>query len=155
MAGRLARELKQAKPFGSLEQEASLNVMRTAAVIEQATEAALKPHGISATQYNALRILRGAGPAGLSCQEVGARMVRLESDLTRLFDRMQARKLITRARSADDRRVVVVRIAPAGKKLLAALDDVVAGLGKRLLGRLGERKLRLLIDLAEEARAAP
>jgi DNA-binding MarR family transcriptional regulator len=155
VAGRLARELKQAKPFGSLEQEASLNLMRTAAVIEQATEAALKPHGISATQYNALRILRGAGPAGLSCQEVGARMVRLEPDLTRLFDRMEARKLITRARSADDRRVVVVRIAPAGKKLLASLDDVVAGLGKRLLGRLGERKLRLLIDLAEEARAAP
>jgi DNA-binding MarR family transcriptional regulator len=155
VAGRLARELKQAKPFGSLEQEASLNIMRTAAVIEQATEAALKPHGISATQYNALRILRGAGPAGLSCQEVGARMVRLESDLTRLFDRMEARKLITRARSADDRRVVVVRIAPAGKKLLASLDDVVAGLGQRLLGRLGERKLRLLIDLAEQARAAP
>jgi len=155
VAGRLARELKQAKPFRSLEQEASLNIMRTAAVIEQATEAALKPHGISATQYNALRILRGAGLAGLSCQEVGARMVRLESDLTRLFDRMEARKLITRARSADDRRVVMVRIAPAGKKLLASLDDVVAGLGKRLLGRLGERKLRLLIALAEQARAAP
>lgn len=154
MAGGLARELRQARPFASSAEEACLNIMRTAAVIEQATEATLKPHGISATQYNALRILRGAGPAGLSCQEVGARMLRLEPDLTRLFDRMQARRLITRARSTNDRRVVVVRIAPSGTRLLSELDEVVAGLGKRLLGRLGARKLRRLIDLTEEARAA-
>lgn len=151
--GKLAREIQQVKPFGSLEQEAYLNLQRTAAVLEQALEGALKPHGISATQYNALRILRGAGSNGLSCQEVGARMIRPESDLTRLFDRLEARGFLTRARSREDRRVVLVRIAPAGTKLLASLDDVVEGVHERLLGPMGEKKLRRLVELCEEARA--
>lgn len=150
--GRLADEIKQSKPFASLEQEAALNIQRTAAVLEQAAESTLRVHGISATQYNALRILRGAGPKGLPCQEVGARMIRLDPDLTRLFDRLEARALISRSRSTEDRRVVLVRIAPAGTKLLASLDDVVEESLKHLLGRLGEKKLRLLIELSEEAR---
>src|SRR5579863_2705805 len=104
---RLADEIKQSRPFPSLEVEAALNLQRTAAIIEQATESTLKPHGISATQYNALRILQGAGSKGLSCQEVGARMIRPDADLTRLFDRLEARGLIRRARSTQDRRVVV------------------------------------------------
>jgi DNA-binding MarR family transcriptional regulator len=150
--GKLAQEIKQSKPFTSLEQEAALNVQRTAAVFEQAGEGALKPHGISSTQYNALRILRGAGPKGLSCQEVGARMVRLDPDLTRLFDRLEARGLLSRARSEEDRRVVLVRLAPAGARLLASLDGVMEDLLKKMLGRLGEKKLQLLIELCEEAR---
>jgi DNA-binding MarR family transcriptional regulator len=149
--GKLAQEIKQSKPF-TLEQEAALNVQRTAAVFEQAAEGALKPHGISATQYNALRILRGAGPKGLPCQEVGARMVRLDPDLTRLFDRLEARGLLARERSEEDRRVVLVRLAPAGVRLLASLDGVIEELLKKMLGRLGEKKLRLLVELCEEAR---
>lgn len=148
-------DLKPTKPFRSLEQEAFLTLLRTAAVLEQALEAVLRPQGISATQYNALRILRGAGPKGLSCQEVGARMIRLEPDLTRLFDRLEAKGLIGRARSAEDRRVVVVRIAPAGTKLLASLDVVVEALHRKVLGPLGERKLQALIGLSEEVRNLP
>ncbi|MBI3271235.1 MAG: MarR family transcriptional regulator [Planctomycetes bacterium] len=152
MANKLAHEIRQSKPFASLEQEAYLNLQRTAAVLERALEETLKPHGISATQYNALRILRGAGPNGLSCQEVGARMIRFEPDLTRLFDRLEARGLIGRTRSEEDRRVVLVRIAPPGTKLLASLDDVVEGLHKKPLVPMGEKKLRQLIDLCEELR---
>lgn len=152
MGSGLSREIKQTKPFGSLEAEAALNVQRTAAVLEQRMEELLRPHGISATQYNALRILRGSGPKGLPCQEVGARMIRLEPDLTRLFDRLESRGFITRARSEEDRRVVLVRIAPPGTTLLASLDGPVAGELKRTLGRMGERKLRLLISLSEEMR---
>jgi len=153
MAGKLAEEIKQTKPFASLEQEAALNIQRTAAVLEQTFEAALKPHGISATQYNALRILRGAGPKGLSCQEVGARMIRLEPDLTRLFDRLEARGFLTRTRGEEDRRVVQVRIAQAGTKLLASLDGELEGFLKKRLGRMSEKKLRQMIDLSEEARS--
>ncbi len=126
--------------------------MKTAAFLEQAVGQALKPHGISATQYNALRILRGAGPKGVSCQEVASRMIRPEPDLTRLFDRIEARGLIRRARSEEDRRVVRVRIAPAGMKLLALLDDVMDGFARKLLGRLGRKKLQALIDLCAETR---
>jgi DNA-binding MarR family transcriptional regulator len=152
MAGKLAQDIKQTKPFASLEEEAALNMQRTSALLEQAFEAALKPHGISATQYNALRILRGAGPKGLSCQEVGARMIRLDPDLTRLFDRLEARGFISRTRGEEDRRVVQVRIAPDGTKLLGSLQ-VLEELLKNGLARMGEQKLRKLIDLCEEARS--
>jgi DNA-binding MarR family transcriptional regulator len=150
---KLAEEIRQAKPFRSLEQEAYLNLQRTAAVLEQAFEEALKPRGISVTQYNALRILRGAGSTGISCQEVGSRMIRWDPDLTRLFDRLETRGFLVRARSESDRRVVLVRIAPAGTKLLASLDAVVDALHRKTLGGLGEKNLRLLIELTEEVRS--
>ena len=153
MGSKLANEIRQDKPFASLEQEAYLNLQRTAAILEQALEETLKPHGISATQYNTLRILRGAGTKGLSCQEVGSRMIRLEPDLTRLFDRLEARGLIGRARSQEDRRVVIVRISLSGTRLLASLDGVVEGLHKKALGRLGEGKLRQFIELSEALRS--
>lgn len=153
MGKKLADEIKQGKPFGSIEEEACLNVQRTAAVLEQALEETLKPHGISATQYNALRILRGAGTKGLSCQEVGSRMIRLVPDITRLLDRLEAKGFISRARSEEDRRIVVVRIALSGTKLLAALDSVVQGLHRNVLGLLGEKKLRLMVELSEEMRS--
>jgi len=153
MSGRLAAEIQQTKPFGSLEEEAILNLHRTASILEQAESEALKPHGLSLTQYNALRILRGAGPKGLACQELAGRMITRDPDVTRLLDRLEARKLIERARSNEDRRVVVTRISGAGLKLLATLDAVMRGLPKKVLGHLGEKRLRSLIDLLEEARS--
>ena len=152
MVGRLAGEIKQTKAFGSLEGEALLNIHRAAAILEQAAGEALRPYGLSPTQYNVLRILRGAGPAGLGCQEIAERMVTRDPDITRLLDRLEGRKFIKRARSKEDRRVVVVRLAEAGASLLASLDSSIESLPKRLLGHLGERRLRLLIDLLELAR---
>src|SRR5258706_3777957 len=106
MSGRLEREIRQGKPFGSPEEEAALNVHRTSAVLEEAFAGELRPRGLTGTQYNALRILRGAGPAGLPCGEVGNRMVRSDPDVTRLLDRLAARCLVARARGPVDRRVV-------------------------------------------------
>lgn len=150
--GRLRDEIKQSRPFASLEEEAILGAQRTASVLEQAVSAALKPHELSSTQYNALRILRGAGKAGLACQEIAERMVTRDPDITRLVDRLEARKLIERARSPRDRRVVVVRISEAGKRLLASMDSTIEALPRRILGHLGPRRLRLLIELLERAR---
>jgi DNA-binding MarR family transcriptional regulator len=152
VVGRLAGEIKQTKAFGSLEGEALLNIHRAAAILEQAAGEALRPYGLSPTQYNVLRILRGAGRAGLGCQEIAERMVTRDPDITRLLDRLEGRKFIKRARSKEDRRVVVVRLAEAGASLLASLDSSIESLPKRLLGHLGERRLRLLIDLLELAR---
>jgi DNA-binding MarR family transcriptional regulator len=155
MAGRLAGEIRQAKPFGSLEEEAYLNLLRTASVVEQAVAGILKPHGLSSTQYNALRILRGAGPRGLACQEIAGRMIARDPDITRLLDRLEARALVGRARSPVDRRVVVTRISAKGLKLLASMDSAARQLPKRVLGHLGEKKLRTLIDHLEQARSGP
>src|SRR5205823_14395790 len=110
MSGKLAKEIKQTKPFSSAAEEAILNIQRTASVLGQQFAEALKPHGLSETQYNALRILRGAGSHGLACQAIAERMINRDPDITRLLDRLEARNLIQRARSTQARRVLVTRI---------------------------------------------
>src|SRR5688572_19534039 len=151
MPGKLAAEIKQSRPFGSMAEEAILNVQRTSSLLNQTVSDALKPYGLSETQYNVLRILRGA-PKGLACQEIAERMITRDPDITRLLDRLEGRDLIGRARSEEDRRVVVTRISPEGLKLLGSLDAVMRDLPKKMLGHLGEKRLRILIGLLEEAR---
>ena len=148
----LKTELKQRQPFRSLGHEAHLSILRTAAELEHAFESALKPHGITATQYNVLRILRGAGPAGLCRNEIGARMVRRVPDVTRLLDRMEDVKLIARERGGDDRRFVTTRITAAGLKVLAALDPVADEFADTVLGHLGDARLQTLVDLLGRVR---
>jgi DNA-binding MarR family transcriptional regulator len=152
MRKRLRDEIKQQKPFESLEQEALLNVLHTADILMQRIAAVLKPFKLSHSQYNVLRILRGAGPEGLACQEVAERMITRDPDITRLLDRLEARGLVTRARDQKDRRVVTVRITPEGLRLLEALDQPIAELDRQPLQHLGEQRLRALIQLLELAR---
>ena len=152
MAKRLRDEIQQQKPFASLEQEALLSVLRTADVLMQRITAVLKPFNLSHSQYNALRILRGAGPDGLACQEVAERMITRDPDITRLLDRLEARGLVTRTRDQKDRRVVMARITPEGERLLAALDQPIAEVDRQPLQHLGEQRLRALIQLLELAR---
>jgi DNA-binding MarR family transcriptional regulator len=152
MVPSLQSELKQGKPFHSLEHEAMLSVARTAAVLEHGTAEALKPHGLTLTQYNALRILRGAEPEGLCRNEVRDRLVARVPDATRLLDRLEEMGLVVREREGDDRRFVRSRITRAGLDLLRPLDTVLQALHTKQLGHLGERKLRTLISLLGEAR---
>jgi len=154
MGGKLAKEIQQTKPFSSPAEEAILNIQRTAGVLGQLFAETLKPHGLTEVQYNALRILRGAGKAGLSCQEIADRMITRDPDITRLVDRLAARSLVERARSEEDRRVVVTRITAAGMKMLSSIDDAARTVPEQALGHLGDKKIRTLIDLLEEARKA-
>ena len=152
MSGRLKAEIKQTKPFASLKTEAILNVQRTGDEFTRATTEALKPANISPTQYNALRILQGAGKNGWTCSEIAERMVTRDPDITRLVDRLEDRGLVQRVRSEEDRRVVNVRITAKGSKTLADLEPVVAQLEKNLLANFSEERLKLLINLLEDAR---
>lgn len=155
MPGALQGELRQRKPFGSLEHEAVLSIARTAAVLDHGIAEALRSHALTPTQYNALRILRGAEPEGLCRNEVRDRLVARVPDATRLLDRLTDMGLVVRAREGDDRRFVRARITPAGLDLLAALDPIVDTLHFEQLGHLGRQKLRTLIQLLGEARAHP
>src|SRR5439155_3758151 len=121
-AGRLAKEIQQKKPFISAEEEAFLNLARTFEVLQQGLSEALKPYQLTATQYNVLRILRGAGSEGVTCSQAAERMVNHDPDMTRLLDRLEARKLVERERSREDRRVVVTRIGKKGLELVNSLD---------------------------------
>ncbi len=148
----LGRDIKKSKPFDSLEQEAMLNLARTLDLLagEMAIQV-FKPAGLSAAQYNVLRILRGAGEH-LACGEISGRLVARDPDMTRLLDRLEKRKLVSRCRQQNDRRVVAVRITDAGLKLLAELDPKVLAAHRAQLGHLSETELKQLIALLEKAR---
>lgn len=150
----LARELRKRRPFDSPAQEAYLNIIRTAAVLANDAERLLRPHGLSASTYNVLRILRGAGDGGMACSQVGAQMVARVPDVTRLIDRLERSGLAERARTSADRRVVTTRITPAGLRLLAALDGPVLALHEAQLGHMPAKDLRALSDLLARARRA-
>ena len=147
MRSQLQAELKQTRPFRCLEEEAHLSIQRTAALLEHAFESALKPHRITATQYNVLRILRGSEPNGLCRQEIGDRLVRQVPDVTRLLDRLEDSKLIVRQRGGDDRRYVVTRITRSGLHLLDEVQHRIDEIHRKQLGHLDEAQLRKLIAL--------
>src|ERR1022692_4874770 len=123
--GRLQAELKQKVPFGSREQEAYLSLLRTADALQTSVEAKLKTFGLTGTQYNALRILRGAEPEGLPCSEIGERMITRDPDITRLLNRLEKRGLVARARAKADRRVIYGKISALGLRLLREMDAPV------------------------------
>lgn len=150
----LKTEIKQTKPFGSLEQEAQLNIERTAAVLGHAFAEALKPYGITPTQYNALRILRGAGTNGLCRNEVRDRLIAQVPDVTRLLDRLEEMKLIDRERSTEDRRLVTTRITSQGLSMLRGLDAPIAEVHKQHLGHMTAKQLKTLNELLTLAREA-
>jgi len=148
----LREEIKQTRPFKSLHEETLLNIVRTSEVVSAAVAEALRAYGITGTQYNVLRILRGAGSQGLPCGGIGERMLTKESDMTRLIDRMLALNLVERTRHEGDRRVVVTTLTEKGKQLLTTLDPVVKEAQRKLLGHMDERSLKELVRLLEEAR---
>jgi DNA-binding MarR family transcriptional regulator len=149
----LQAEIKQSKPFASLEDEAYLNLLRTTDALVRKEVEVLKAWGLSPTQYNALRILRGAGETGVTCSEISERMLTRDPDVTRLIDRLEARGLIARRRCDKDRRVVHTHITQAGLDLLAEIDRPQHTWTKEQLGHLTEQQLRDLIALLELARA--
>jgi len=148
----LRKELKQQRPFKNLAHEAYLSIQRTAAILQHDFESALKPHGITATQYNALRILRGAEPQGLCRNEIRDRLVRQVPDVTRLLDRLEDLGLISRERGGDDRRYVTTRITKAGMRLLSDLEAHIDRIHDAQLGHLDEKRLRILVSLLADVR---
>lgn len=152
--GRLRKEIKQTKPFVSLEEEAFLSLQRTADDLLRGMVGVLKPARLSPTQYNILRILRGAGDEGLACREVGERMISRDPDMTRLLDRLEARKLVERERERRDRRVITTRITAEGKELLKRLDGPVSDFPRRRMGHVGAERLRSLVRVLDQLRSA-
>jgi DNA-binding MarR family transcriptional regulator len=135
----------------SAEEAAYLDLIRTADLLSRPVAQLLKTVDLSPAQYNVLRILRGS-PDGLTCGEIANRMITRDPDITRLLDRLEKRRLIARGRDGKDRRVVFARITPGGLDLLASLDQPVRDTHRRLLGHLGEERLRILAALLAACR---
>jgi DNA-binding MarR family transcriptional regulator len=152
MTPTLLEELRQTKPFASLEEEALLSIVRTSAVLMDEFEQMLKPYRITATQYNVLRILRGSEPDGLCRNELRDRMLTRMPDVTRLLDRMEEAELVERARGDADRRMVGTRITKEALRLLAKLDKVVTDDQKHRFQGVSAKQLRSLIDVLGSVR---
>lgn len=154
MTGRLKREIKQSRPFSSLQEEVVLAMHRTADQLAVPMTEVLRQENLSLSQYNVLRILRGAGEEGLPCGEISERMIRRDPDLTRLLDRLETRGLVSRSRNTRDRRVVTATITHEGRTLLDQLDKTVDETVRKTLAHMSSERLNTLLELLEEARAA-
>lgn len=153
MGTRLQAEIGQKKPFVSLEEEAYLNLVRTADTLTRELELMVQPHGITPTQYNVLRILRGAGDEGATCTAISERLLAFDPDVTRLLDRLEKSRLVTRKRSLTDRRVVMTNITEAGLQVLSELDAPLKALLRRQFKAIAREHLTRLIEDLELVRA--
>jgi DNA-binding MarR family transcriptional regulator len=152
MRSELQAELKQTRPFPRLEAEAMAGVLRTAAVLEHAIGEALKPFGVTMTQYNVLRILRGAGSHGLCGRDIGERLISRVPDVPRLLDRMEEMGLIHRERDPSDRRHVTARVTAEGLQIVEEVAPVLERIERERFSAVGEQGLRKLVQALDAVR---
>jgi DNA-binding MarR family transcriptional regulator len=151
--GSIRREIRQRRPFPSPAQEALVTLLRTTDRVRRHLEGVFAPHGITLQQYNVLRILRGAGEAGLPTLDVAERMIEQTPGITRLLDRLEAKGLARRERCREDRRQMLCHATPAGLRLLAALDEPVERADRAVFARLDGAGLAALLALLDDVRA--
>jgi DNA-binding MarR family transcriptional regulator len=149
---RIQQELKQKKPFRTRKEEAAVALMRTADLLRRTIAIVVESHGITAQQYNVLRILRGAGERGLPTLDIAERMIEQTPGITRLIDRLEAKKLVSRERCPTDRRQVFCRITAAGLELVNALDQPIRAAEEKALSAIAARELSSLISLLDRTR---
>ena len=152
MGRRIREELKQTRPFASLEEEVAVEVQRTAQVLMRWLVEELKPFGITPSQYNVLRILRGSSPQPLSATEICSRMVAYDPDLTRLLDRLETAGMVKKERDEKDRRVVNVHITKLGRDTVEGAMEAARARLHGGLGGIGRSRLEQLADLLERVR---
>lgn len=152
---RIQKEIRQSRPFPSPEQECVVALLRTADVVRRRLAEVVETRGVTLQQYNVLRILRGAGEAGLPTLEIASRMIEQAPGVTRLLDRLERQGLVRRKRCKDDRRQVLCTISPRGLERLASLDTPVARADATSLGALGKGEIAPLLRLLDALRARP
>lgn len=148
----LAEEIGKKKPFDLPEEEAYLNIIRTAEHLSRQAHDLLARHGLSEATYNVLRIVAARGEDGVKSQTIADDMVTRDPDVTRLIDRLEKLKMVRRRRCENDRRVIWIHVTPPGSSTLRKLHEPIRALLRKLLGHLGGRKLNNLSTLLFEAR---
>ena len=147
----LQRELKKKHPFESDEQEAVINILRTGDQFQNRLGRLFREYGLTSSQYNILRILRGAG-GPLPSLEIAGRMIQVVPAITGLIDRLEKQELVQRCRCTEDRRVVYVNITEKALSLLGQIDEPLGELHRQLIGQLKTSELKQLSRLLEKAR---
>ena len=153
-ASAIQNEIRQSKPFRSVAQEATIALLRTASVVSRAVARVVEPSGLSLAQYNALRIIRGAGTGGIPTLSIRERMIDEGTTITRLLDKLDDAGLIRRERSYPDRRQVLCFVTDAGRKLLDSLDPQVDAMDEEVVASLDESQLATFVELLDTVRLA-
>ena len=149
---RIQQEIKQNKPFHSRKEEAAVALLRTTDLLRRMIAGVVELKGITAQQYNVLRILRGAGERGLPTLDIADRMIEQTPGITRLIDRLETKDLVSRERCPTDRRQVFCRITRSGLRLLTSLDGPIRDAEERALSVMAERELTAFISLLDRTR---
>ena len=152
MTTKLQDEIHQTRPFARKSSEAMVSILRTATVLEHEQNEALRPHGITQTQYNVLRMLQGAGKTGLCGRDVADRLVSRVPDVSRLMDRMEELDLLTRERDSADRRHVTARISAKGRKVLAQSTPALETVEQKRFGGIDNRTVVALVNALARVR---
>lgn len=152
MSFTLRDEIQQNKPFHSLEEEVSLNLFRTVHLLEDANQALFQRYGVSAVQYNVLRILQGAGEAGLGRNQIRERMISKMPDVSRLLERMEDADLVRRKRSSTDRRCVPTTLTDKGRQILEVLAEPLSDLQHQQFSQLSLGQLHVLVETLTQIR---
>jgi DNA-binding MarR family transcriptional regulator len=153
--GTIRAEIKQGRPFAGPAEEFVVTLLRTADHVRGALSTVVEPRGATLQQYNVLRILRGAGTAGLPTLEIAARMIETSPGITRLLDRLEAKGLVRRERCPEDHRQVLCRTTAAALELLSALDAPMAAAAAQATGSLDARRMKQLVRLLDKVREDP
>ncbi|WP_218934096.1 MarR family winged helix-turn-helix transcriptional regulator [Rubripirellula lacrimiformis] len=151
MASMIKDELKKRGPFDSVEQEATLAILRTSDLLENRLARLLREHGLTMSQYNVLRILRGEAKP-LPCLEVASRMIQVAPAITRVVDQLQGLKLIDKTQSKQDRRVFLIEINGDGKRRLKKIDQPLLDLHANLLSGVPKKELKMLVKALDLVR---
>jgi DNA-binding MarR family transcriptional regulator len=149
--GKLQHELRKREPFATVGQEAVLGLFRTSDRMQHRFARLFREYGLTPSQYNILRILRGEGKP-MPCLEIAQRTITVVPGITGLIDRLEEAKLVSRERSVEDRRVVNVSITPAGEEVLKRLDGPLLELHRKLLAHFSAEELAELARLLDKAR---
>lgn len=147
-------EIRQSKPFRSTAQEATIALLRTASIVHRALARVVEPAGLSLAQYNALRIIRGAGTGGIATLSIRERMIEEGTTITRLLDKLEDAGLIRRERTFPDRRQVLCFVTDAGRTLLDTLDPLVNAADEAAVSPLSDTQIERFIDLLDAVRKA-
>jgi MarR family transcriptional regulator, 2-MHQ and catechol-resistance regulon repressor len=148
---KLQHEIGKRQPFVSLEEEATLSLLRTSDQMQIHFTRLFREYGLTSSQYNVLRILRGEGKP-LPILEIAERTVTVVPGITGLIDRLEQAGMVRRQRCPEDRRVIFVAISEQALKLLDRLDDPTRDLQRRTLSHLTRVELKTMIRLLEKVR---
>lgn len=147
-------EIGQSRPFRSRKQEATIALLRTASVVSRALSRVVEPWGLSLAQYNALRIIRGAGTGGIATLAIRERMIEEGTPITRILDKLEQAGYVRRERALPDRRQVICHATSQGKRLLDQLDPLVDAADEETIASLGAREVTQFVGLLDRIRAS-